>query len=374
MDEKYILISNDELMHWKYIKREKVKGKWKYYYDLSEVKKDAKSIGNKTRNRISSIFNKKTKTSKGAKVSSNKKTHSFVERLKAATDKVESLVNRAKKRVHKYTAKVPTGDGVYRYFYSDEAYKTYLNGKNAADKALDKMGNKKLGTLIKDSVKNAVSKFTSNIMASGFGKAVYNLALPALTAIQVAIQTPRSFADMKKIKDEQSNDEHQKAINPDYDPGKLDYSYNCSFCTAAYDLRKRGYDVEAMPISTLEGPVIEDILSWYDGAKAVSENQLRATASDERIYTPKARASLLEKSLEKYGDGARGHLAMYWSMGGGHDIVWEVENGKVVFRDCQTNDVVNMSEMLTYVDDYSFVRVDNCEPTEEVLRTVRNRK
>lgn len=34
-----MLISSDELMHWKYIKKVKKNGKWVYYYDDSEVKK-----------------------------------------------------------------------------------------------------------------------------------------------------------------------------------------------------------------------------------------------------------------------------------------------------------------------------------------------
>lgn len=34
-------LPEDELMHWKYIKREKVNGKWKYYYDLGETQKKA---------------------------------------------------------------------------------------------------------------------------------------------------------------------------------------------------------------------------------------------------------------------------------------------------------------------------------------------
>ncbi len=33
-------ISDDELMHWKYIKREKKNGKWVYYYDEKEANKE----------------------------------------------------------------------------------------------------------------------------------------------------------------------------------------------------------------------------------------------------------------------------------------------------------------------------------------------
>ena len=33
---KRLYVANDALMHWKYIKKERVNGKWRYYYDDSE--------------------------------------------------------------------------------------------------------------------------------------------------------------------------------------------------------------------------------------------------------------------------------------------------------------------------------------------------
>lgn len=42
---KYIDLNTGELMHWKYIKREKLpNGKWRYYYDESELTKSRKRI------------------------------------------------------------------------------------------------------------------------------------------------------------------------------------------------------------------------------------------------------------------------------------------------------------------------------------------
>ena len=42
-DIRYIDLDPDEIMHWKYIKREKLaNGKWRYYYDQSEVDKTNK--------------------------------------------------------------------------------------------------------------------------------------------------------------------------------------------------------------------------------------------------------------------------------------------------------------------------------------------
>ena len=50
---KYVIIhgtfyevSNDQLMHWKYIKREKKNGRWVYYYDQSELNALKSNVNN----------------------------------------------------------------------------------------------------------------------------------------------------------------------------------------------------------------------------------------------------------------------------------------------------------------------------------------
>lgn len=358
-------MSEDELMHWKYVKKEKIKGKWKYYYDYKSLKQDVKStlnsIGKKTNKLVSS--GKKT-LSKYV----NKPVKSTVSRVTSGT---KNIVGSVKKRVFKYIAKVPIGD-TYRYFYSDEAYQAYLKGKDAVDKSL----NKKLNVTPSDTAKDNAKSFVSQTLFGKFGKAVYNLVAPALVALQVELTTPKSFSDLNKIDTEQSNDEHQKKVNPNFNSSTYDYSMNCSFCTAAYDLRKRGYDVEANPISTVEAYTIDDICNWYKGAEKVSNNDVR-NAYEANVKSRKdvlSKKDLLLQSLESNGEGARGHLGLYWAGGGGHDVVWEIENGKAVIRDCQTGKIVDVSEYLSYAAGYDYVRVDNLEPTEEILRTVRNRK
>ena len=358
-------MSEEELMHWKYIKREKVKGKWKYYYDYKSLKKDVKSTLNSVGKKSSNLVNSGKKTlSKYV----NKPVKSTISKVTSGT---KNIVDSVKKRVFKYVAKVPTGD-TYRYFYSDKAYQSYLKGKNAVDKAL----NKNVNTTPSDTVKSNAKGFLSRVLTGGFGKAVYNLVSPALVALQVELTTPKSFSELKKIDKEQTNDEHQKKVNPNFNSTTYDYSMNCSFCTAAYDLRKRGYDVEANPISTVEAYTIYDICGWYKGAEKVSSYEVNYSYAT-KITSQKdalSREDMLLKSLETNGEGARGHLALYWSGGGGHDVVWEVENGEAVIRDCQTGKVVDVSEYLSFAAGYDYVRVDNLEPTEEILRTVRNRK
>lgn len=363
-------IKDDELMHWKYIKREKVNGKWRYWYDADSLKKDVKSLVNNVTKKTRKIVNS------GKKSVGKYRTKSLSSTIKSTVSKIadntKKLVSSIKKNVHKYIAKVPTGDNEYRYFYSEKAYQAYLKGKNAVDKALSKNVNATPSDVTKQNAKN----FVSNALFGGFGKAVYNLVAPALAAIQVALTTPRSFDELKKTNKKQSNDEHQKAINPNYDPTTYDNSMNCTFCSSAYDLRKRGYDVEANPISMCEAYTIDDISKWYENPQVVSkktvDNYYNSLGIGDDI--PFSKQDRLSKVLRSNGEGSRGHLILYWGTGGAHDVIWEVENGEVVLRDCQTGEVNRTLSLLSYAVDYEYMRTDNLEPTEEILRTVRNRK
>lgn len=57
----YIDLDEGELMHWKYIKREKQpNGKWRYYYDKEEMKNDTKNFFNGLKDKAKSFFDKKT--------------------------------------------------------------------------------------------------------------------------------------------------------------------------------------------------------------------------------------------------------------------------------------------------------------------------
>lgn len=369
LDELYHsddILSEDELMHWKYIKREKVNGKWRYWYDYKSLKKDVKSSLNKLTTRTTKLV------SSGKKTLNKRVGTTIKSTVTKISNDVKSIIKNVKRRVYKYIAKVPTDGDTYRYFYSEKAYQAYLKGKNAVDKALDK----NLNVTPSDTAKANAKVFTMNALFSGFGKAVYSVAAPALVALQVELTTPKSFSELKKTKTEQTNDEHQKAINPKYDLSTHDYSMNCSFCTAAYDLRKRGYDVEANPISQVEAYTVDDVCSWYKGAQSVSKFTVESYYGSRITKRSEAmtESEMLIKALKSNGDGARGHLALYWKYGGGHDVIWEVENGEVVIRDCQNGRIVDVTEYLDCSSSYDYVRIDNLEPTEEVLRTVRNRK
>lgn len=70
----YVDVGDDEIFHWKYIKREKLpNGKWRYYYDWDELKKDAKEGVDKAADSVLETANK-----------ASKKLNSIVDKAKSA--------------------------------------------------------------------------------------------------------------------------------------------------------------------------------------------------------------------------------------------------------------------------------------------------
>ena len=120
--------------------------------------------------------------------------------------------------------------------------------------------------------------------------------------------------------------------NPFYNGGTQgDFSANCQRAVAAYEMRRRGYDVMALP--TYAGDRMPAANNWakvFNGAKV------------ENIGTsnPRTTQANLERQMKSYGNGARGIVSIP-----GH--VFNVENvgGKVRYVDAQTNTVYNSNNV-----------------------------
>lgn len=75
------LHSTDELMHWKYIKRERVNGKWRYYYDEGSIKNDIKDkLGYDERERMNAAKKQYDTTKKAFLDADAKKTEAYKNR------------------------------------------------------------------------------------------------------------------------------------------------------------------------------------------------------------------------------------------------------------------------------------------------------
>lgn len=155
------------------------------------------------------------------------------------------------------------------------------------------------------------------------------------------------------------------ACNPKYSKGGV-YKNNCISCALAYDLRRRGYDVESMPIDTTSATngSLPVQLGFYKGEKL------------ETFEVPNNRETAMKqfaKSILDYGDGSRGMLRIRWKNGDGHAVIWEVSGNDVVIRDPQNNTIVDLSDYVRRAKTFYYFRIDNLELTNKAFRFVQNR-
>ena len=155
------------------------------------------------------------------------------------------------------------------------------------------------------------------------------------------------------------------ACNPKYSKGGV-YKNNCISCALAYDMRRRGYDVESAPIDTTSAVngSLSVQLDFYKGEKL---------ETFEVPKDPDVAAKQFFNRILKYGDGSRGMLRIRWKNGDGHAAVWEVDDGSVVIRDPQNNTIVDLSDYMSRAKTFYYFRTDNLELTNKAFRFVQNR-
>lgn len=177
---------------------------------------------------------------------------------------------------------------------------------------------------------------------------------------------------------------------------------NCMRCTMAYEMRRRGYDVESTlswgeltseqtstarnlimdpnfkpaaartvkSFSDFVGPghsttVINDSHAW--GNKTIS--LVKDGIHDDAI----GKAKDVLDSIVKEGPGARGELGISWgAFVGGHSVAWEVmKDGTPVVIDNQSGKIYDTAEKLKQLmgpaAEAGYTRLDNVELNKEFL-------
>ena len=147
------------------------------------------------------------------------------------------------------------------------------------------------------------------------------------------------------------------------------YQFNCTHCTIAYDLRRRGYDVAASPVKSAEGEDAKFIEKMYKHAEkrnaepVLKSKQVRNTSllsnppmsdkeyenlwtesfnhaiNDPRSYDKacKQQGKKILNTCESYGPNARGNIMIKLACGGGHSLAFENDaKGRTKFIDTQT--------------------------------------
>lgn len=351
---------NDELYHWglrrgeekkghKYSYRELIgtkNGKNKYRYFYNKAKEKINNLGSGTKKPENSNkkvgliipiivdrkkFGKTLDKLANTLVSAIKKTASFARGKKKTEEIVKryankknnyatqaelDLQNETNKKIkdYKYIAKVKTKDGKYRYFYNKNELEAYY--KNNGD------------------------------------------------------EVEQTLLRRNGLKEEPDwSEQDQMQVNEHYENGGTGYRMNCYSCSMAWDLRRKGFNVEA--IKDPDGLAIDEVYDCYKHDGVFYNTTPMSTSQASKTFTT---------LMRNEGDGAHGIITVYWANGSGHAMNWEVIDGEVVIRDSQTqmlfrekdipylfsNTAVNYSSSAIH-----FIRTDDKDLDESILKYVQ---
>lgn len=204
-------------------------------------------------------------------------------------------------------------------------------------------------------------------------------------------------------RDMSSDDILQKVvhdINPDF--GKPGTVNNCRRATFAYEMRRRGLDVQATKTASGSGQTFiglhnaigfgrKDIakLDVQTKVKLAENVQLpinTPAGSALRRYGNVGQKSILMKdgpksifdSLAKEPDRSRGELGVLWHVGGGHSMAYEVIDNKPVIFDTQSgkrfSDAGELAKAFgPSIKEAGYTRLDNVPLNENfIMRWVKN--
>lgn len=359
---------------WKYIKREWKNGKWRYWYK-DDLEKENRSKEEK-------VTSKKKTSDEKTKKKSKKSIIAKVKKLASKGKKfVSKLFKKSVKEVSGYKNK---GEAYVKAKFSGSAKKESFADilrRGQKQNAAERKAKEKAEKLAKEKAyKKAQEKERKEKREPELKK-----QLAKLTKKNTLFKKFNPLPDLNLKKKATTLDEDQAAINPNYKSGTIDYTKNCSYCALAYDLRRRGYDVEAKPKNHRYDMTIQAVAECYKtewkspitSVKARDKITESIDKYDPETVTEKQMSSYLkgvEKEFKSYGEGARGVLAVQWDVGGGHAVNWEVENGEVVIRDAQTNKKHTLDEYSSRVKLVQYIRTDDLEPDEDAMKYVRNRR
>ena len=126
-----------------------------------------------------------------------------------------------------------------------------------------------------------------------------------------------------------------KNVNPNYSENYREFQINCQRCVVAYELNRRGYNVEALP-----NPGDKWAQVAFRGKNGTIEARWKGAFQNAKTTnvaadrTDKVRANI-ENAMKDFGPGSRGVVQVFWKGGGGH--VYNVENvgGRIEYIDAQ---------------------------------------
>lgn len=153
-----------------------------------------------------------------------------------------------------------------------------------------------------------------------------------------------------------------KNSNPHFNEGKA-YQINCQKCVPTYEMRRRGYDVEAFPT--------------YSNADIVKNRWDKVFKNPQIQHTKGDPKSEITKALLDYGNGARMQVYVeFLNDDYSHTFVAENVEGNIYFLDPQTSQNAGyyFTHNLIKVGKTKYFRIDNLEPTELIKQCCKGKR
>lgn len=165
--------------------------------------------------------------------------------------------------------------------------------------------------------------------------------------------------------------------NPNFDVDST-YKQNCQRCVWAYELQRRGYDVEALP--TFQGDDLPRNGNWQMLDKNYHTNyKNRKYVGQQYGQTNSVKTEItnINEAMADWGEGSRAICRVVWK-GGRSGHVFNVENigGTVRAFDGQTGKEIKLRDYLSKAQRgmTSLVRSDNVEMNmDEISKYVKLR-
>ncbi|ASR78034.1 capsid maturation protease [Arthrobacter phage Timinator] len=178
--------------------------------------------------------------------------------------------------------------------------------------------------------------------------------------------TPAKRAYQKRAAKAAGLFEEAARVNPlrgKADVGGPGYTSNCSNCVTAFELRRRGYIVQAGKIDKKGRYPHEFVDDWW---KTADGGRPTTTLVGSRRG--------LETWAKEFPDGARGYVTVQWKGGGGHVFSWEKVDGGIVYIEPQVAEMPDAERhwARTRSGLTKAVRVDDLVPTDRVVAAVEN--
>lgn len=158
--------------------------------------------------------------------------------------------------------------------------------------------------------------------------------------------------------------------NPNYDKAR-EYQINCQRCVPTYEMRRRGYDVEALGNYDKRLSSLINIRKMW-GVK--NDEIFRNYRKNESGELENLNIAYFKEYLKNIENGERHQIGWLWREESGHTILVERKSGVLKFIDPQTNKVRNFKEFQDWTKTSKGIfwafRIDNRELDKNMIKLI----